>query len=206
MMLGPCESLLFLQEDIVIQRVLFIALTLAFGLALSNCAPAPAAPTPAAPGSVATVPAPAAAQIRLALPPQPTSPPPPTGVPSPYQTSVPALIVSGPTLVPTAIPTVAAATKAPATAQPTATKSASTAPAAQGVATGKRTDVKFTFDPALSTIEEAEPLDVALTKVPGIFESSSSQTSAIVTYDAGLITVDQIQQFFALQGHPVKLQ
>ena len=194
----------------MIQRVLFVIGVLACVLSLFGCASTAPAPASAPQASQATAAAPAVNDSPLPLPPQPTSPPLATGIPVPYQTAVPALIVSGPTLVPksapTAAPTNAAAAKPPATAQPTAAQSASTASAAPGVATGKRTDAKFTFDPALATIEEADPLDTALEKVPGIFASSSSQTSATVTYDAGLITVDQIMQAFALQGHPVKPQ
>jgi copper chaperone CopZ len=49
-------------------------------------------------------------------------------------------------------------------------------------------------------------LEAELKKVPGIIEVSASQTSAAVTYNPTLITVDQIRQRFALLGHPVTPQ
>jgi copper chaperone CopZ len=191
----------------VIKRVLFSFLIVVLAIALFGCASA--APAPAPQSNAASSAAPAS-QGPLSVPPQPTSAPRPTGVAVPYQTSVPAVIVSGPTLAPTNAPTAASpgptATKAATTvptAQPTASKSAA---AASGVATGKKTEVKFTYTPALSTIEDADTIDTAIAKIPGIFDCTSSQTSTDVNYDAGLLTVDQIVQAFATQGHPVKPQ
>ncbi len=195
----------------VIRRVCFIGIAMACILALIGCATAPAAPAaPAAPqSSLANPPvAPAAGASALKVPPQPTAPPAAPGAPYTWQTAVPAVIVAGPTLVPANTPTpgaAGAATKVP-TAAPTAAVTTAAIATAPGVATGKKTDAKFTFTPALATVEDVDPLDAAMKKVTGIFESASSQTSSVVTYDAGLITVDQIMQAFALQGHPVKPQ
>ncbi len=195
----------------VIRRVWFVGIAMACILALIGCASAPAAPAaPSGPqSSLANPPAaPAPGAKALQVPPQPTSPPLAPGAPYTWQTAVPAVIVAGPTLVPTSTPSLAstgAATKAPTVAPTTAATAAAIA-TAPGVATGKKSDAKFTFTPALATIEDVDPLDAAMKKVTGIFESASSQTSSEVTYDAGLITVDQIMQAFALQGHPVKPQ
>ncbi len=191
----------------MIRRVFIIGVLLALCIALLGCASAPAAPAVAPQSGQANTAAPAAVKSPLPLPPQPTSPPVTPGAPFAWQTAAPALIVAGATLVPTRAPTAgatAAATTAPTTVPPAATKSS--APAAAGVATGKKTEAKFTFSPALATIEDADPLDSAMKTIPGIFECSSSQTSTTVSYDAGLITVDQIMQAFAQQGHPVKPQ
>ncbi|MCL4396372.1 MAG: hypothetical protein M1482_16490 [Chloroflexi bacterium] len=189
-------------------RVLFVAVLVACAVLLLGCASTAVAPTPTAPANQANVAAPSVSKGPLSLPPQPTFPPIPTRAALVWQTAVPALIVSGPTLVPTNTPTPAptgaAPTKAAATAQATATPSAPAVPTAPGVATGKQSQAKFEFDPALTTIELADPLDAAMKQVPGIIECSSSQTSAVVTYDAGLITVQQIMQAFAQQGYPVK--
>lgn len=191
----------------MIQRVWFVVFVLAAMLLIgcASTAPAPSAPQ----NSAAPAVAPAAGQAPLALPPQPTSAPKPAGAAVPYQTAVPALIVVGPTLVPKAAAgapaaPVAVAAVAPAAAAPAAPpKAVAQAP---GVATGKKTDAKFLFNPALATIEDAEPLDAAIKTIKGVFECSSSQTSTIVTYDAGLVTPDQIAQAFAIQGHPVTAQ
>ncbi len=193
----------------MIRRVLFIGVLAVLTVALIGCASAPAAPTAAPQTNQPTSAAPVSSNPLTSLPPQPTIPPPAPGAPYTWQTAVPALIVAGPTLAPTSAPTAAptsAATKAPAAAQPTTAATAAPVATAPGVATGKKTDVKFSFTTPLATIEDAQPLDEAMKKLPGIFESASGQTSTTVTYDAGLITVDQIMQAFALQGHPVKPQ
>ncbi len=189
----------------MIHRAVLVVTVLACVVSLLGCASATAAPQ----GSSAPA-APAKGRTPLPLPPQPTSPPPPTGISSgPYQSPAPAAIVSGPTPAPksTAVAPSPQPTTAAATVQPTATKSATTAvAAAPGAATGRRTEAKFTFTPALATIEEVDPLEQTLKKIPGIFEVSATQTSATVNYDAGLITVEQIILAFAQQGHPVKPQ
>lgn len=110
----------------------------------------------------------------------------------------------------TSVATVAATAVPPtsAAAQPTA---AGPVPTAPGVATGRRSEVKFVFVTPLKPAEEAEPPELvairtALMKVPGFIDISGDEKGATVGYDAGLITVEQLMQKLSDLQHPVTRQ
>ena len=57
--------------------------------------------------------------------------------------------------------------------------------------------------------EEAEPLEMEpmraeLKKLPGFLDMTGDENTVTVGYDAGLVTVEQLMQFFAQLKHPVK--
>jgi hypothetical protein len=206
-----------------------ISLFAIFGLlcaGMAACSP-PAAPTPqAAPTSAG----PAATPTLVAVPPQPTSATlaPRTSVAFVSPTPVP--LISGGTPItvfgatpnppPTAAPAAAAPTNPPPTAAPAAaaptqpaTTSAGPVPTAPGVATGRRSEVKFVFLTPLKPAEEAEPPELIqmraeLKKVTGFLEITDIDegVGALVGYDAGLISVEQLIVKFADLKHPVKRQ
>jgi hypothetical protein len=205
-------------EGDVIQRILLGMALLAISVFMIGCgAPATPAAAPATPTAQAAAPTavvPAAGQTPLPQPAQPTSPAQPTRVPSPFLTPTPAPIISAglPTAIPPSpTPGVAASlTPAPtsvvAPATPGAGGPVATAP---GVATGQRTEAKFTFITPLKPAEEAESAELIalrteLKKVPGFIDISGDELVVTVGFDAGLITADQLKLKFAELKHPVK--
>lgn len=168
------------------------------------------------PTQAAAIPGVSPTRTLVPVPPQPTSATlaPRTSVPFLSPTPVPRvqLPASGSSPVP-GVPTNPQATAvAAAPAQP-ASSGAGPVPTAAGVATGKRSEVKFVFLTPLKPAEEAEPPELVqmraeLKKVPGFLEVSGDEEGmeATVGYDAGLITVEQLMAKFAELKHPVKRQ
>lgn len=213
----------------MIRRISLLAIFLIIAAIISACS-SPATPTP----EPAATSGPAPTRTLASVPPQPTfaTLAPRTSVP--FVSPTPAAILSGGTPLASfapavtgpasapggpPAPTAAANTNAPATAAPVAvapTQPASNAgpvPTAPGVATGKRSEVKFVFLSKLLPAEEAEPPELVsmraeLKKVPGFLEISDIEdgVGATVGYDAGLITVQQLMVKFADLKHPVKIQ
>jgi hypothetical protein len=205
------------------RRIYLLAIALGLALAVSACSsPAPAAPQTAATSAPTTSAGPAATRTVVAVPAQPTSA---TLAPraavafvtpttasllqggTPLASFAPA--ISGPSGVSVpAAPAAAAPTSAPAAAAPAV---AGPVPTAPGVATGKRSEVKFTFLTALKPAEEAEPPDLVtmraeFKKVPGFLEVSDIDEGigCLVGYDAGLVTPEQLMVKFSQLLHPVK--
>jgi len=200
-----------LQEDMVIRQISMIGIIIALAIVSSACASTPA-PTPQGVATQGVAPT----KTTIPVPPQPTSATlaPRTAVPFVSPTSAARVQPAGGASLPVA----AAATSAPAAvvaAAPTqlATTSAGPASTVAGVATGKRSEVKFVFLTPLKPAEEAEPPELVqmraeLKKVPGFIEVSDIEDGmgATVGYDAGLITVEQLMVKFADLKHPVKRQ
>lgn len=209
----------------MIRQISFFAIILILSALVAACsAPAvPAAPT----AQVAATSGPAATSTVVPVPPQPTSATlaPRTSVP--FVSPTPAAIVPGGTPLASFAPALtgpgsapvgpagAAPTNAPATVAPVAAAptNAGPVPTAPGVATGKRSEVKFVFLTPLLPAEEAEPADLVsmraeLKKLAGFIEISDIDDGkgATVGYDAGLITVEQLMVKFADLKHPVKKQ
>ncbi len=193
----------------MLRCVLLIGIVVVCVFSLLGCgATATAAPTTApTPQAAATVAVASTGRTPIPLPPQPTSPPQATRAPTLWQTPAPALIVSVP--LPTRAATGApAATSAGPQNQPTPS-GGGPVPTAPGVATGRRSEVKFVFLTPLKPAEEAEPAELVairaeLKKLPGFLEISGDENLVTVGYDAGLVTVEQLMQRFAELKHPVK--
>ena len=188
-------------------RVVLGGTVLVLSVVLLGCGAAtpPPAATPAA-QAAATAVVPSTGGTPLPLPPQPTSAPQPTRVPSPFQSATPARSFSSAGPSPTASGVTVASPAAGASAQPTPGGPVPTAP---GVATGRRSEVKFAFLTPLKPAEEAEPAELVamrteLKKLPGFLEISGDENLVTVGYDAGLVTVEQLMQRFADLKHPVK--
>jgi hypothetical protein len=196
----------------VISRVVFCAMALICAVVVLGCgAPSsPVAATPAA-NSAATAQVPSTAGTPLPLPAQPTAPPQAARIPSPFQSATPARSFSSAGPSPTssgAAATTPVATSANPSEQPTTAGAIATAP---GVATGRRSEVKFAFLTPLKPAEEAEPPELVairaeLKKVPGFIDISGDENAVTVGYDAGLITVEQLMQKLADLKFPVKRQ
>lgn len=220
----------------MIRQGFLLAIFLILSAVIAGCS-APAAPV--APTVQVVAPSgPAATRTTVPVPPQPTSATlaPRTSVP--FVSPTPAVIVpggtplasfapaiTGPASAPVGpvaaapanppAPVAAAPTSAPATsvAVAAAPTSAGPVPTAPGVATGRRSEVKFVFLTPLKPAEEAEPPELVqmraeLKKVPGFLEVSDIDdgVGALAGYDAGLITVEQLMAKFADLKHPVKRQ
>ncbi len=194
----------------MIRRSSLFVIIVILVLVLLGCSPA-AATTPqaaASPGAVAT---------RTIVPPpaQPTSATLAPRTPVPFVSPTAALRVQLPSGGASSAPATGAGNPQPtaaaaAPAQP-ATTGVGPVPTAPGVATGRRSEVKFVFLAPLNEAEEAEPAELVqmraeLKKVPGFLEVTGDEKDITVAYDAGLITIEQLMVKFADLKHPVKRQ
>ena len=101
-------------------------------------------------------------------------------------------------------PTEAPPTEAPAAEQPTEAPAAEEPTEALAATEVEGVEVKFNFVTPLSTIEELEPVLLAVEEVEGVLTASGTAQNITVTYDPAVTDVETLMDALARTGNPVE--